>query len=159
MSDVALSLADVGMRFYPVPSDEYGSNDARPPYMMTLRIQDLAVNIDHDLIEEEGQEPWIESSVKSMDCTVTATIERRRKGAPSLVVGHTKDTGRVRVNYDPEDFVGQTTYVVTWESDDPQELLIIKQDVLDAVEEALVDSLRDLVKAVDREFSLPEDSD
>lgn len=154
ISNAVLSVADVGMRFYAIRSEEYDRGDARPAYRMVVEIQDLLVNLDQKMIEQEGSEPWIESSVKSLDCTVAASVQKRRADAPPLVVGRRQGTGHVRIKGDPESSGAQVTYRVRRESDDLQRLYVSKQDVLAVVEKAVVDALRDVVKSVDRDFEL-----
>ena len=50
-----------------------------------------------------------------------------------------------------------TTYAIAPNNGEAQELLVAREDVMSAVEKAMVRSLRDLVKSVDREFALPEE--
>lgn len=153
ISERVLGLADVGMRFYPVPTDEYGRGDAHPPYRLSVSFEDLIVDIDHEMIEEEDQAPRIESSVRDLGCSATAVVEKRRDDAPALVVGTGRGIGKVRVHAPDPEAAPSPTYDVTRASRDDELLTVSREDVLLAVEKAALAALREIVKPVDRELS------
>jgi hypothetical protein len=149
-----LSMADLGMRFYPVLSSEYGSDDVRPPYVMVVQVLTLDVNADHKLIEEKGQEPRISSSVESLDCAATASVKKRRADGPPLIVGDGEGKGHVYVRSDAKALESQVTFPVKRTSEEHEALQVTEKDVMAVVEEAVVDALRTVLKPVDRDLTL-----
>jgi len=154
IAKVVLDLADVGLRFYPVLANEYGQKDIRPERMMVVQVQGLSINVENKLIEEKDQAPRIESSVKSLTCSVDASVKKRRAQGPSLSIGDSEGVGNLRVKDSSE--TAAVTYQVKHDSADEQPLEISRQDVLDAVEKAVVDALRELVKPIDRDLAPSE---
>lgn len=153
IADTVLSYADVGMRFFPILTDTYESRDARPERMMTVRVEKIGINTEHERMEEEGEAPWVESSVKSLDSMATASLEKRRKGAPSLVVGRGMGKSHVRAKSDDEFADGKPTYHVKREADDHEELWVTNEDVQDAVGKAVINALREIVEPADRDLA------
>lgn len=153
-SELVLSIADVSLRFYPILSEQYGSDEARPPHRMIVEIHELAVNLDQEMIEEEGEEPLIQSFVKSVECVASAKVERRRADGPPLVIGRGKGKGHTRVRNDPERLDAHTSYSVKRPSESGEDLRVTQEEMLATVEEAVVDALREVMKAVDRDFAL-----
>ena len=140
-------VADVGLRFYPVPSEVYGEDDVRPEYALILELGGIVVHLDHELVEEEGQEPWIRTRVESAQCTVTGTFERRRSNAPVLRVGSEQVTANVRV--DPDLEAGLLLAHVTQTG----ERLHLAEETLRLVyDRAVARVLAKLQKPIDREF-------
>lgn len=158
IADRVLSLADVGMRFFPILSDTYESRDARPQRVMHVRIVKLTVNTAHERIEEEDEDPRYESSITSLDATATASVEKRRKGAPSLVVGSGEGHGHVRARSSDESTAAHPAYVVKRESDEHEELRVTQDDVIDAVDKAVIDALREIVEPIDRDLAVTGES-
>lgn len=166
-SDLVLSLADVGTRFYPVRSEDYASKDVRPRYVMVVNIDDLDFEFGSETvlpdaalmveaedgapIQVEQPEPVVRVFLKSVTCSATASIEKRRKHAPPLVVGQSQGKGEVRVTARAED---DTSEMYTVRAKSGHAVSVRRQDVLDAAERAVVDALRDMVRAVDREFEV-----
>lgn len=156
-SDMVLSLADIGTRFYPVPSEEYASKDVRPRYVMSIQIEDLDFEFGSETTEETEGEPVTRFFVTGVSCVATATVEKRRKHAPPLVVGQGAGDGQVRVRGTVESSDAGDTYEVRRRANDGQVVLVRREDVLDAAEKAVIDAMRGVVRAVDREFS-PENA-
>lgn len=158
MAQTVLAMADVGMRFYPILSADYASDDARPPHLMVVQVRDLALAIDHETIEEEGHAPRFEAALEGVACSVTAGVQRRRKGAPPLVIGIGNGAGQVRIAKGESSFGGQTAYAVRHEAEGQQSLQVQRQDILDALEKGVVDAFRELMPPIDREFApVPDD--
>lgn len=110
-------LADIGMRFYAIPSDSYEKGQKVPDYVMTVR----AVDCNPDLrvtktktevpVEGEGKQDakktedgkpvkpetkevvTIKARLYSVSCKLAVTLQKRRADAPALVVGSTEGTG------------------------------------------------------------------
>jgi hypothetical protein len=165
-SELVLDLADVGTRFYPVPSEEYESQESRPRYFMLVEIDGLEFDFDTETVstpataedgesdsdtesEEVVREPVTRVVLRSVTCSASASLKKRRKDAPSLVVGHSRAEGVVRVPVEID--MAEETYTVR--SEDGQSVAVRRADILAAVDRAVVASLRDMVRAVDREFA------
>ncbi len=153
-AEMVLGMADLGTRFYPVPSDEYKSKSERPQYVLIVQIESLAVNTDNKLIEEQGQEPRIESSVKSLDCVAKASVRKRRSEGPMLLVGDSDGTGRVWIRRDPATWNPEGAFEVKPTAESRQPLHVTQSEVVEVVDEAVVDALRGVLKRVDRDLSL-----
>jgi hypothetical protein len=142
--------ADLGLRFYPTPSERYGKQDKRPDYLMTVELNQLNFAIEQELVESEGQAAHIESSVDKVSCEVTATIERRRDNAPSLVVATAKGASEVSAESDAQALSTGTGYAP---KHDGAELKILERDIARAVENASRKALKSMRTPVDREFA------
>jgi hypothetical protein len=125
---------------------------------MMVTVKELLVEVDHDMIEEEGFEPRIESSVRSVGCSATAVVEKRRADAPPLVVGKSHGSSQIRVS-NKEQAAGATAYPVVQSGSDAEDLEVTRQQVLEAVERAVVLALRELVEPIDRDLALGADAE
>jgi hypothetical protein len=152
MEEMTLSFANLGLRFYPVPADAYGMGDDRPERQMRVEVSDLEVMVDEDTVEQEGQPLRIVARIEGVTCLVKARVEKRRDG-PSLVVGSSQAEGNVRRGPRSEDAPEVPTLAVRKEASGLEGLRVEEQYLLDAFEEGVVDALRELVKAVDRDLS------
>jgi len=152
IADRVLALADVGMRFYPILSSEYGKKAGRPEHIMLVTVEDLVVNTQNRMVEEKGAEPRIDSSVQSLDCTASTSVEKRRGEGPPLVVGASPGTGHSRVKSGSEGAETSTTYRLKRDSAEGPDLYVSKEDILASVEKAVVSGLREVVEAVDRDL-------
>lgn len=153
MEEVVLSLAELGLRFYPVPAKAYATGDARPERRMLVEVGELELAVDEKTIEEEGQPLRIVARVAGVTCLVRARVEKRRTGGPALVVGSGEATGRVRPGPLAADLTGVPTCAVRAAVAGHENLRVEEQDLLEAFEEGAVDALRSVVKAVDRELA------
>ena len=149
LSRELLSIADVGLRFYPILSKEYGDQDARPSYMMKLSIDQLIVSSNDKIIEEEGQETRIESSLRNVRCNGAASIELRRGSAPPLVVSQSLGEGQSRPSRDTDT---SASFQVANRADNLPALFVAKESVLAASRKSIISALRGTIEAVDREL-------
>lgn len=151
-------VADLGMRFYPVLSSQYAEGNARPEYVLAVRVTELAIETDHRSVEKKDEAPRIESKVKGLDARATAVVQRRREGGPALVVsnadgeGHVFAVGQTRV--EELSAAGQPVFGVVKTDAMHQDLRVCESDVLQTVDEAVVDALRGVIKGVDRELGI-----
>jgi len=156
--DQAQTVADLGMRFYPVLSGQYGEGDTRPEYVLTVRVTELTVATDHRLVETKNEPSRIESKVKSIDSSATAVVQRRRDEGPSLLVasgegkGHVSAVSQERVGVLEAE--GQPVFDLVDEDPEHADLRVTESDVLQAVDEAVIDALRGVIKGVDRELGM-----
>jgi len=156
--DQVQTVADLGMRFYPVLSSEYAEGDTRPEHVLTVRVTELAVATDHRLVEKKNEPAHVESKVKSIDSSATAVVQRRRDGGPSLLVangdgkGHVNAVSQERVG--ELEAEGQPALAVVDEDPEHGDLRVAESDVLQAVDEAVIDALRGVIKGVDRELGM-----
>ena len=151
-------VADLGMRFYPVLSSQYVEGNARPEYVLAVRVTELAIETDHRHVEKKNEAPRIESKVKGLDARATVVVQRRREGGPALVVsnadgeGHVFAVGQARVEELSAE--GQPVFGVVKTDAMHQDLRVCESDVLQTVDEAVVDALRGVIKGVDRELGI-----
>ena len=148
--DAVRAEADLGLRFYPTPSEEYGENDKRPPYLMTVNLDQLSLVFDHEMIEEEGEEPRVEASVDTVVCSVSASIENRREDAPSLIVATAKSSSDIAAETDAEDLAAGQGYTPKFEGAD---LKVLEKDIVKAVQTAVDRALKSMRTPIDREFA------
>ena len=149
-----LDRADVGLRFYPVLSELYESDDQRPPYLLTVVARDLEVEYEFKTKKgAEGEEPEVITELSSLRCNVTATLERRRQGRPPLPVARSKQEIHWNVN-DPE--AGVDTYPLKPIEEGDEALAVAQDDVTLGLERAVNAALKGLVESIDRELSLTQ---
>ncbi len=98
VSGAILSLADVGLRFYPVLSDSYQESDQRPEYLLTVEIQALRALLDSRVVPASPEVPGVGSSLENLACAAVATFERRRSEGPSLIVKQAHGRGDTSVS-------------------------------------------------------------
>jgi hypothetical protein len=151
-------IADLGMRFYPVLSSQYAEGDARPDYVLAVRVTELAIETDHRSVEKKDEAPRIESKVKGLDGAATAVVQRRRGGGPALVVANAAGEGHVfavsQARVQELSAEGQPVFGVVKIDPAHQDLRVCESDVLETVDEAVVEALRGVIKGVDRELAI-----
>ncbi|MEM7306659.1 MAG: hypothetical protein AAF682_08315 [Planctomycetota bacterium] len=140
-------LADVGLRFYPVPAEVYTEGDERPEYALTVRVEKFEVTLDHELIEEENKDPWIQTEIEQAECTVLATFEKRRNNAPPLQVGTEAAMGESGENRELE---GE--FLLEYVTQTGGRLNLSREAFASAVDQAVARVLAKLQKPIDREF-------
>lgn len=112
-------LADIGMRFYAIPSSNYEKDQTTPDYVMTIRAVDCTPDLrvtktkkqvpiedehaekkDGDKKEDGKKEKpktkeviTIKANLYSVSCKLDVKLQKRRIDAPALIVGNTKGTG------------------------------------------------------------------
>lgn len=150
VEEAVLPLTDVGLRFYPVPSDAYDGGDKRPEYALTIGIQGFDVPLNHKLIEVEGQAPFIQTTIEHAEATATAQFERRREDAPSLIVGREQAVGSVQVKTEETGDL-----LLQQETQEGDQILLPHSAFSAAIEEAVEKALGVLQKPIDREFHVP----
>ena len=153
MQEIVVSLANMGLRFYPVASDAYDSGDDRPERRLLVEGGTLDVNFAEKMVQKEGEPSHIVARVEGAACLVKARVEKRRSDGPELVVGSGESQGTVKHGPTTEEPATDTTYAVRAEVPAHEGLRVPKQDVLDAFEDGTVDALRTVIKAVDRDLS------
>ena len=150
VEDAVVPLADVGLRFYPVPSDAYEDDDKRPEYALTIQVQRFDVVLNHKMIEKEGQPPVIETLLEQGNSTATAVFERRRENAPPLLVGRTQSVGDEKIRSEETGDL-----LLRHETQTGEKILIPHTAFQAAIKEAVMKALGELQKPIDREFTPP----
>lgn len=153
MEEMTLSLANLGLRFYPVPADAYDSGDDRPERRLLVEVSDLDVSVDEKTVEKDGEPMRIVARIEGATCLVKVRVEKRRSDGPELVVGSSESEGNVRHGPSKEEPAADATLAVRADVAGHEGLRVPKQYMLDAFEEGAVDALRTVVKAVDRDLS------
>ncbi len=156
VKEAVRSKADLGLRFYPTLSEEYAETDQHPPYLMTVHLDRLSLDFDHEMIEEEGAEPRIEASVDTVGCAVSASIEHRRENAPSLIVAEATGSSELSAETDEDALAAGQGYVPRFED---ATLKVLEKDILQAVQTAVDRALKNMRTPIDREFAPPPGAD
>jgi hypothetical protein len=150
IEDTVLPLSDVGLRFYPVPTEAYQDGDVHPEYALTIHVQRFDVLLEHKLIEVEGQAPFIRTTLEQADAHSSVVFERRREGAPPLLVGSAQGAGDAKVV--PEE---TGDLLLRHETQDGESILLPHASFTHAIEESVEKALGLLQKPIDREFQAP----
>lgn len=162
VADKAQACADVGLRFYAVPTTSYAAGHARPTYLMRVHVEEVEVSLadapaprktSETAGEESGAAPAAEPAprtVQSVACRVSALIEARRSGGPPLLVGRSE--GKARVSASTGDPGTHTGLALRNEPGIPPR--VRRDDLLAAIDRALRTALGELVPAIDREQAL-----
>ena len=145
-----LEEADLGLRFYPSLSEEYGPDDQHPPYLMTVQLDSLDVKLKHGMDEVEGGEPVVWSKVDELVSKVSTSVERRRSEGPSLRVAAASATSTVNAERDKEVIASEVGYDPKGDGESPK---VLKKDIVRVVSRAVKRSLKDMRTAIDREFA------
>ncbi len=99
-----LAKSDVGLRFYPVLSEQYARNHARPPYLMTIDLGNLHVSISEKTKksgEGDATRTQIHRWVSRVQMTAVTNLNKRRDNAPPLTVSSQKGTATVSMKWLP----------------------------------------------------------
>jgi hypothetical protein len=150
VEDAVMPLADVGLRFYPVPSSAYHGDDKKPEYALTIEIQRFEAVLSHNMVEKEGQAPYIETTLDQGNATASAVFERRRENAPPLLVGREQATGDAQVKADETGDL-----LLRHEGQTGEKILLPHTSFTAAIKEAVEKALGQLQKPIDREFNVP----
>lgn len=150
IEDVVLPLSDVGLRFYPVPTEAYKDGDVHPEYALTIHVQRFNAVLEHNLVEADGQAPWIRTTLERTDAQSYVVFERRRDGAPPLLVGSAQAEGDAKVA--PEE-TGEL--LLRHETQAGEKILLPHSAFSQAIQESVEKALALLQKPIDREFMLP----
>ena len=153
IADLVLTKADLGLRFYPVLSRQYGPKDARPEYLLIVDVRDLDVQLQQQTAPRDGSEPQVEASIKQLDCWVTATLSKRRTTGPALLVGRSESKGSAIVANDQSAAAKQTYTLKRANAEKPAPPLL-HTDLVRATEKGLGSALTGLLIPVDRELAL-----
>jgi len=148
----ALSVADLGLRFYAIPSDAYQKGDPMAPYELTLRMEELGYVVEGHRPEKNGEEI---RTLERLRASVSAVLRRRRENGPSLVVGMSQGVAVVTPAEGTEVAVRHVaaSYVTTTESASGGALRLLADDVAEVTRRATSEALAKLVEAVDRELA------
>jgi hypothetical protein len=151
VSQAVLGLADVGLRFYAVPSETYAEGEERPAYHLTVHVQDVRAypsSVTSHAASEAPGEPGLDR----ICCTAVATLMKRRGNGPPLMVGKSTGTGQARAQEASASLSTMREFELR--STDPyRPPTRLRSDELTAsIQEAVVGALRALVAPIDREF-------
>lgn len=153
--EIVSPMSDLGMRFYAVSSETYESDHARPDYLLTIELSDIAAYLEEELVEAEDGTETTSTHIESLACTVTATLQRRRQQAPSMVIGRSQGKSEMRID---SLFKGERPPVKMIPlRDQPAsgEVLEVREDDLnELVERAALRAMKELERPVDRELTL-----
>lgn len=155
LRDAVDPLADVGLRFYPVPTERYQSGQKRPDYVMTIRaahiepVRNLATK--EEKKEDGTTEKHVEARVTTVSATVFATIEKRQADGPMLKVGEASAKGSAAPN--SGEAAGQT-FPLERQADETNDTSVDAVTIERAFRSAAEKALAELQEAIDRDLSM-----
>jgi hypothetical protein len=149
VSETIFELADVGLRFYPVPSNTYEEGQQHPQYLLTVQIQDLSAKLAGDAVQA-ARESKPGNELESVRCTAVATLVKRRNGGPPLIVGKSSGFGQARA----QEAAANLSSMLDFELQAPYGLppRLRSEDLRMSIRTAVHEALEQLVKPIDREF-------
>lgn len=154
LEEFVLGKADVGLRFYPVPTARYQKDAQRPEYRMTVTVRELSYGLDYRTVTAQpGADPVIESWVNRLEAAVAVDLVKRREGRPELVVGSSQQSGAVSVARSAKGEETEPAYTVQ-RSGEQQVLNVRRGDLLRAVDAGLARALKELLPAIDRDLNM-----
>ena len=150
VKEAVRSEADLGLRFYPTLSERYGPNDRRPSYLMTVELKSLNILFEQELIEPEEAPARLVTTIDEVQCSVSASLERRRGNAPPLTVATASSSQKVNAERDPDAIEAGRGYAPKF---DGPTMKVLEADITRAVQTASEAALRTMRKPIDREFA------
>jgi hypothetical protein len=98
VTDAVLSEANVGLRFYPVLTDQYSEGQARPPYLMSVQLRGLGLEVDEARQTKKDGETARLRWISRVSCSAETTLEKRREDGPPLMVDRATSTSARRLS-------------------------------------------------------------
>ncbi|MEM7205830.1 MAG: hypothetical protein AAF628_36590 [Planctomycetota bacterium] len=147
IAEQALGHADLGLRFYPVLTKDYESDNNRPEFLLTIEVRDLDVELGKRTVHREERDPEVQTFVERLDCAVSTLLVKRRKTGPPLTVAHTTGRGAAQPT-------GRAPGGAKEAETRAPEMTVLIDDVLRAADGGLRQALGGLIIPVDRELSL-----
>lgn len=146
IEEAVLREADVGLRFYPVRSADYGEGQARPDYRLAVRVERL--------VAELGMDAQTQTQVlRRVETEVDVALGRRRADGPTLVVARSSQGARRRP-VEADVGVQEASYTVAAGSPGGVSgVSVPRATIVAAVREAVNEALSQMVRAIDREFA------
>lgn len=150
MKQVVVKEADVGLRFYPVLSEDYAPEHARPPYLLTVELTALELSYREAKSAVPEGSPDRATLVDEIAFTVAAKLTRRRQEGPPLLVGSSVGSASVRAHQKLNELEGQPVYATEGSRSAPY---VLRADVLDALDASVEKALKALRAPIDRELA------
>ncbi len=97
-----LAKSDVGLRFYPVLSEQYADDHAHPPYLMIIDLRNLHITVSEEtkkIGEGDAATTQIHRWVSRVQMTAMTNLNKRRDNAPPLTVSSQKGTATVSMKW------------------------------------------------------------
>lgn len=143
VQQAVLQQADMGLRFYAVESTRYESADKHPDHILTVHLQ----SIDFTATPGRDSEP---AAITRLRVGLEATMERRRDTGPALPVARSVVNGSVSPSATSDTRPVEASYFVR--SEDAGAISLTDIAIQAAVRRAVIDSLTEMLPAIDREF-------
>ena len=167
-----LAKSDVGLRFYPVLSEQYADDHAHPPYLMIIDLRNLHITVSEEtkkIGEGDAATTQIHRWVSRVEMTATTDLYKRRDNAPPLTVASHKGTATVTVqrlragqtvaggavvNESGAGATGAVAAEASGSHDGEPAVMVARSRIIDAVDLAFEDALRRMIVAIDRDLAL-----
>lgn len=151
VSETVFELADVGLRFYPVPSATYAEDQERPEFLLTVHIQDMSAHLEKEALQP-AREARPASELASVHCTAIATLVKRRGDGPPLIVGKSIGHGKAKAQEATAKLSSMLDFELQGEDPFSMPPRLRSQDLCESIREAVSGALLGLVEPIDREF-------
>lgn len=152
VSEAVFELADVGLRFYPVPSESYAEDQVHPPFLLTVHVQDVGASLEGETVRTAGEERRPLKELTSVSCSAVATLVKRRGDGPPLIVGKSIGHGSAKAQEASATLTSMQEFELT--SIDPFAIppRLSAESLRKSIREAVRGALRQLVEPIDREL-------
>jgi hypothetical protein len=153
VSEAVFSLADVGLRFYPVAAASYQEDAERPEFYLTVRIRDLGAVLERQLVRPAREAAELGRAVASVQCAAAVTLYKRRLDGPPLIVGKAAGSGTADVREAAAQLSSMERFELVSESDYGPSKSFRSEDLTRCLRAAVNDAFGQLVEAIDRELT------
>jgi hypothetical protein len=151
ISEAVLELADIGLRFYPVPSEHYGEEQIHPPFLLRVDVRELGAVLAPPAAPPKTE--WrAEKALASVHSTVVATLVKRRGEGPPLIVAKSVGHGTVKATEAAAAVTSTAEFELEYFETASNPPRLSSDDLLASVRAAVRGALRQLVEPVDREL-------
>jgi len=158
-------LADIGLRFYAIPADQYREGQKQPDYVMHVRatsckpnrqihkkitkVEDESEGKDGDGKKKEPKEiTTITAELYGVSCKLSVKLSKRRADAPALVVGEKDASGGSSTFRDDE----SAAYALQKKGEEENDTAVTGRMLRSAFAEAAKRAFAELQKPIDREL-------
>lgn len=151
VSEAVFELADVGLRFYPVPDQSYSPDQKRPEFQLTVDVRALDAALNQPFLYEKNARAR-EGAFDRLGCVAVVTVSKRRPLGPPLMIGKTVGHGEAEVKEASAVLSSLREFPTLSENVYSNAQPLRADDLAECVREAVRSALSQLIEAIDREL-------